>query len=117
MLKRKCGGDSDEELVINQNGIDPFALDALAKEGTGAPQRAERRNVERLTLACNEVALNSADDLNPGWDTQDLSMTTHREKRSLPLLRNENNPHSITLLVKGPNKHALTKSKIQQKMA
>eukprot|EP00069_Balaena_mysticetus_P006594 bmy_18715T0 len=44
--------------------IDPFALDALAKEGIVALHRP-KRNVERLTLARGGVALNSIDDLNP----------------------------------------------------
>ncbi|KAK7829248.1 LOW QUALITY PROTEIN: hypothetical protein U0070_012719 [Myodes glareolus] len=65
-LKKKVCGDSDKGfVVINQKGIDPFSLDALAKEGIVALRRAKRRNMERLTLACGGVALNSFDDLNP----------------------------------------------------
>lgn len=52
------------EFLYNQKGIDPFALDALAKEGVIALHRP-KRNVERLTLARGGVALNSIDDLNP----------------------------------------------------
>ena len=36
----------------------------LAKEGIIALRRAKRRNMERLTLACGGLALNSFDDLN-----------------------------------------------------
>ncbi|OWK11416.1 CCT6A [Cervus elaphus hippelaphus] len=65
-LKKKVCGDSDKGfVVINQKGIDPFSLDALAKEGIIALRRAKRRNMERLTLACGGIALNSLDDLNP----------------------------------------------------
>ena len=36
----------------------------LAKEGIIALRRAKRRNMERLTLACGGIAMNSFDDLN-----------------------------------------------------
>lgn len=39
-------------VLINQKGIDPLALDMLAKEGIIALRRAKKRNMERLTLAC-----------------------------------------------------------------
>jgi T-complex protein 1 subunit zeta len=39
-------------IVVNQKGIDPLALDMLAKEGILALRRAKRRNMERITLAC-----------------------------------------------------------------
>ncbi|KAJ7407344.1 T-complex protein 1 subunit zeta [Willisornis vidua] len=65
-LKRKVCGDSDKGfVVINQKGIDPFSLDALAKEGIVALRRAKRRNMERLTLACGGTAMNSVEDLTP----------------------------------------------------
>ena len=46
-------------------GIDPLSLDLLAKEGIVALRRAKRRNMERLTLACGGVAMNSVEDLTP----------------------------------------------------
>uniref|UniRef100_A0A2K6C8N5 Uncharacterized protein n=1 Tax=Macaca nemestrina TaxID=9545 RepID=A0A2K6C8N5_MACNE len=65
-LKRKVCGDSDKGfVVINQEGIDPLSLDAFAKEGIVTLHRDKRRNMERPTLACGEVALNSFDNLNP----------------------------------------------------
>lgn len=36
----------------------------LAKEGIIALRRAKRRNMERLTLACGGIAMNSFDDLS-----------------------------------------------------
>lgn len=45
-------------------GIDPPALDMLAKEGIIGLRRAKRRNMERLTLACGGIALNSVDDMD-----------------------------------------------------
>ena len=111
-LKKKVCGDSDKGfVVISQKGIDPFSLDALAKVGIIALRRAKRRNMERLTLACGGIALNSLDDLNPDClDVQDLSMNIHWERRSSPLLRNVT-ILTVILLIKGPNKHTLTQIK------
>ena len=50
-------------MILNQKGIDPLALDALARDGILALRRAKRRNMERLTLACGGEALNSFDDM------------------------------------------------------
>uniref|UniRef100_F7CG77 Chaperonin containing TCP1 subunit 6A n=1 Tax=Equus caballus TaxID=9796 RepID=F7CG77_HORSE len=112
-LKRKVCGDSNKGfVVINQKGIDPFSLDALAKEGIVALRRAKRRNMERLTLACGGVALNSFDDLNPdclGHAGLVYEYTLGEEK--FTFIEKCNNPRSVTLLVKGPNKHTLTQIK------
>ena len=71
-LKRKvCDenlGAGDEKpgfVVINQKGIDPLSLDALAREGILGLRRAKRRNMERLYLACGGFAVNSVDDMTP----------------------------------------------------
>uniref|UniRef100_A0A5F9C7X2 Chaperonin containing TCP1 subunit 6A n=1 Tax=Oryctolagus cuniculus TaxID=9986 RepID=A0A5F9C7X2_RABIT len=112
-LKKKVCGDSDKGfVVINQKGIDPFSLDALAKEGIVALRRAKRRNMERLTLACGGVPLNSLDDLNPdclGHAGLVYEYTLGEEK--FTFIEKCNNPRSVTLLVKGPNKHTLTQIK------
>lgn len=42
-----------------------MSLDLLAKEGIVALRRAKRRNMERLTLACGGMAMNSVEDLTP----------------------------------------------------
>ena len=39
-------------VIINQKGIDPLALDMLAREGILALRRAKKRNMERVVLAC-----------------------------------------------------------------
>ena len=44
-------------------GIDPMSLDMMAKEGIVGLRRAKRRNMERLSLACGGMAMNSVDDL------------------------------------------------------
>lgn len=65
-LKRSvCEGTDKTFVVLNQKGIDPPSLDALAKEGIIALRRAKRRNMERLTLACGGNAVNSVDELTP----------------------------------------------------
>jgi T-complex protein 1 subunit zeta len=66
-LKRQvCPADSGKSfVVINQKGIDPISLDALAKEGIMGLRRAKRRNMERLSLACGGMAMNSFDDMTP----------------------------------------------------
>merc|ERR1712080_361096 len=59
-------GNKKTFVVINQKGVDPLSLDALAKEGVMALRRAKRRNMERLVLACGGTAMNSVDDLDKG---------------------------------------------------
>ncbi|KAK2115761.1 T-complex protein 1 subunit zeta [Saguinus oedipus] len=99
-------------VVINQKGIDPFSLEALSKEGIVALRRAKRRNMERLTLACGGVALNSFDDLSHdclGHAGLVYEYTLGEEK--FTFIEKCNNPRSVTLLIKGPNKHTLTQIK------
>ncbi|XP_044532316.1 T-complex protein 1 subunit zeta isoform X3 [Gracilinanus agilis] len=112
-LKRKVCGDSDKGfVVINQKGIDPFSLDALAKEGIVALRRAKRRNMERLTLACGGMAMNSLEELSPdclGHAGLVYEYTLGEEK--FTFIEKCVNPRSVTLLIKGPNKHTLTQIK------
>merc|ERR1711915_626738 len=64
LKKKVCTKENGKTfVVINQKGVDPFSLDAFAKEGMMALRRAKRRNMERLALACGGVAMNSVDDL------------------------------------------------------
>uniref|UniRef100_A0A8C9XS35 Chaperonin containing TCP1, subunit 6A (zeta 1) n=1 Tax=Sander lucioperca TaxID=283035 RepID=A0A8C9XS35_SANLU len=107
-----CPNGEKGFVVINQKGIDPFSLDALAKEGIVALRRAKRRNMERLTLACGGIAMNSIDDLTPdclGYAGLVYEHTLGEEKYTF--IEKCGNPRSVTLLVKGPNKHTLTQIK------
>ena len=52
-------------MLVYFQGIDPLSLDMLSKAGILALRRAKRRNMERLTLACGGIAVNSFDDLTP----------------------------------------------------
>ena len=112
-LKRKvCDGTDFNFVVINQKGIDPLALDMMAKEGIIGIRRAKRRNMERLTLACGGNALNSVDELKP----EDLGFADHVYEHVLgddkfTFVEGVKNPHSCTLLVKGPNDHTIAQVK------
>ncbi|XP_039076545.1 T-complex protein 1 subunit zeta-2 isoform X5 [Hyaena hyaena] len=112
-LKDKvCAQSSKGFVVINQKGIDPFSLDTLAKHGIVALRRAKRRNMERLSLACGGMAVNSLEDLNIdclGYAGLVHECTLGEEK--FTFIEACVNPRSVTLLVKGPNKHTLTQIK------
>ena len=63
-------------------GIDPLALDMLAKEGIFALRRAKRRNMERLTLAFGGSPVNSVEDLDEevlGWAGMYMARHVWRE--------------------------------------
>lgn len=111
-LKNKVCSNGEGFVVINQKGIDPYSLDALAKEGIVALRRAKRRNMERLTLACGGIAMNSVEDLTPeclGKAGLVYEHTLGEEKYTF--IEDCSNPRSVTLLIKGPNKHTLTQIK------
>uniref|UniRef100_A0A8C5BPI9 Uncharacterized protein n=1 Tax=Gadus morhua TaxID=8049 RepID=A0A8C5BPI9_GADMO len=112
LKKAVCPDGKKGFVVINQKGIDPYSLDSLAKEGIVALRRAKRRNMERLTLACGGIAMNSVDDLTPeclGHAGLVYEHTLGEEKYTF--VEKCGNPRSVTLLVKGPNKHTLTQIK------
>jgi len=99
-------------VVINQNGIDPESLDKLAKEGIMALRRAKRRNMERLTLACGGVAVNSVDNLTPDV----LGKAGHVYEHIIgedkyTFIEECVNPESVTILIKAPNKYTITQVK------
>ncbi|XP_006832380.1 PREDICTED: T-complex protein 1 subunit zeta-2 isoform X2 [Chrysochloris asiatica] len=112
-LKYKvCAHSNKGFVVINQKGIDPLSLDALAKHDIVALRRAKRRNMERLSLACGGIAVNSFEDLTAdclGHAGLVYQYTLGEEK--FTFIEDCINPHSVTLLVKGPNKHTLTQIK------
>ncbi|XP_004530495.1 T-complex protein 1 subunit zeta [Ceratitis capitata] len=112
-LKRKlCDGTEKTFVVINQKGIDPMSLDALAKEGIMALRRAKRRNMERLALACGGTAMNSFDDLdesNLGYAGVVYEHVLGENKYTF--VEECKNPQSVTILIKGPNKHTIVQIK------
>jgi T-complex protein 1 subunit zeta len=99
-------------VLINQKGIDPPSLDALAKAGIVALRRAKRRNMERLTLACGGVALNAIEELTPEILGKAGLVYEHvLGEEKYTFVEECENPLSVTLLIKGPNKHTITQIK------
>lgn len=112
LKKKLCDGTNKSFVVINQKGIDPFSLDLLAKEGILALRRAKRRNMERLTLACGGIALNSFDDMDEshlGWAGSVYEHVLGESKYTF--VEDCKNPLSVTLLVKGQNRHTIVQVK------
>ncbi|KAL9261500.1 T-complex protein 1 subunit zeta 1-like protein [Drosera capensis] len=112
-LKNKvCEGTENNFVVINQKGIDPPSLDLLARAGIVALRRAKRRNMERLVLSCGGEAVNSVDDITPdvlGWAGLVYEHILGEEKYTF--VENVKNPHSCTILIKGPNDHTIAQIK------
>jgi len=107
-LKNKVCKPGDSFVIINQKGIDPLALDMLAKEGILALRRAKRRNMERVCLACGGEQVNSLEALAP----EVLGYAESVEEQSLgeetyTFLEGVKNPFSCTILVKGAHKHVI----------
>lgn len=112
-LKKKLCDNTDKRfVVINQKGIDPMSLDMLAKEGITALRRAKRRNMERLTLACGGTAMNSVDDLTEEHlGFAGLVYEHVLGENKFTFVEECKFPQSVTILIKGPNKHTLTQTK------
>ncbi|VDM45403.1 unnamed protein product [Toxocara canis] len=118
-LKKKVCDEADKGdgkkygfVVINQKGIDPPSLDVLAQNGILALRRAKRRNMERLQLAVGGEAVNSVDDLTPnvlGYAGLVYEHVLGEDKYTF--VEECRNPKSVTLLLKGPNKHTITQIK------
>ncbi|XP_057319685.1 T-complex protein 1 subunit zeta [Microplitis mediator] len=112
LKKKLCDGTDKSFVIINQKGIDPPSLDALAKEGIMALRRAKRRNMERLALACGGIAVNSVDDLQEdslGWAGLVYEHVLGENKYTF--VEECKQPNSVTILLKGPNKYTLVQLK------
>ncbi|KAI8491693.1 PREDICTED: T-complex protein 1 subunit zeta-like [Branchiostoma belcheri] len=112
LKKKVCEGNNKGFVLINQKGIDPFSLDMLAKEGIMALRRAKRRNMERLSLACGGMAMNDVNDLTADCLGEAGLVYEHvLGEAKFTFVEECANPRSVTLLVKGPNKHTLNQIK------
>ncbi|EFJ08216.1 hypothetical protein SELMODRAFT_161138 [Selaginella moellendorffii] len=112
LKKQVCDGTDKSFVVINQKGIDPISLDLFAKEGIIALRRAKRRNMERLILACGGHSVDSVEDLSPdvlGWAGTVYEHVLGEEKYTF--VENVKNPHSCTILIKGPDDHTIAQIK------
>ena len=111
-FKRKICKPGETFAIMNQKGVDPVALDMLAKEGIFAVRRAKRRNMERLTLACGGSPVNSFDDLkleDLGWAGRVREETLGDDK--FTFVEDVKFGRSCTLLIRGPNKHTIEQIK------
>eukprot|EP00010_Vexillifera_abyssalis_P003300 CAMPEP_0201551996 /NCGR_PEP_ID=MMETSP0173_2-20130828/12181_1 /ASSEMBLY_ACC=CAM_ASM_000268 /TAXON_ID=218659 /ORGANISM="Vexillifera sp., Strain DIVA3 564/2" /LENGTH=502 /DNA_ID=CAMNT_0047962377 /DNA_START=152 /DNA_END=1660 /DNA_ORIENTATION=+ len=110
---RVIGDDKDKQfVVVNQKGIDIMSLDILAKAGIPAVRRAKRRNMERMTLACGGIAVNSFEDLKPevlGYCDRVWEETLGEDKYTF--FDGVKSPFSCTILIKGPHKHVVQQIK------
>merc|ERR1719374_120500 len=89
-----------------------MSLDAFAKEGVMALRRAKRRNMERLVLACGGVAMNSVDELDESCLGYAGIVYEHvLGENKYTFVEQCKNPLSVTILMKGPNKHTLNQIK------
>lgn len=111
-FKRRVCKEGESFVILNQKGVDPLALDMLAKEGILALRRVKRRNMERLTLACGGSPVNSVEDLEPellGWCGKIYEETLGEEKYTF--VEDAKLGKSCTLLIRGPNKHTIEQIK------
>ena len=108
-LKRKlCDTPDKGFLLINQKGIDPQSLDLLAKEGILALRRAKKRNMERLQLACGGLTINSVEELDEDCLGKAGLVYEHvLGEDKFTFVEDVQNPHSCTILVKGPNDYTI----------
>ncbi|BES91333.1 unnamed protein product [Nesidiocoris tenuis] len=108
LKKKVCNGTDKGFVVINQKGIDPISLDMLAREGIMALRRAKRRNMERLTLACGGVAMNTVDDLTEsclGYAGKVYEHVLGENKYTFVV--DCAKPLSVTILINGPAQYAV----------
>lgn len=106
--KEMCDGTDQGFIIINQKGIDPISLDLLAREGIVALRRAKRRNLERLPLAFGGYAVNSFDDITADCLGKAGQVYEHvLGEQKFTFMEDSDNPKSVTILIKGPNKHTI----------
>ncbi|XP_051879960.1 T-complex protein 1 subunit zeta-like [Pristis pectinata] len=112
-LKREvCGTSNKGFVVVNQKGIDPLALGALAREGIVALRRAKKSNMERLPLACGGQVVSSLQDLSAGClGHAGLVYQETLGESTYTFIEQCDNPRSVTVLIKGPNEHTLAQVK------
>jgi len=111
-LKRKACKDDETLVLINQKGIDPLALDLLAKEGILALRRAKRRNMERICLACGGEPVNQIEEMTPemlGYAEEVYEQTLGEE--TYTFVEGVRNPFSCTILIKGAHSHIIAQIK------
>ena len=113
-LKRQlCTKENGRTLVvINQKGIDPIALEMLAKDGILALRRAKRRNMERLVLACGGEMINSTEGMTPEMLGECGSVYEHAlGDDKYTFIEDVKKGNACTLLIRGANDHTIAQIK------
>ncbi|MES1903791.1 MAG: T-complex protein 1 subunit zeta, partial [Paramarteilia canceri] len=111
-LKNQVCTGSQSFVLLNQAGIDPHSLDILAKNGIIALRRVKRRNLERITLCCGGMAVNSTENLKPdilGYAGKVSQFSVGEENYTI--VDECRSPRSVTLLIKGPNQYTIDQIK------
>ncbi|CAC27036.1 T-complex protein 1, zeta SU [Guillardia theta] len=97
-----CKNNNNSFMVINQKGIDSFSLDSLAKENIIAVRRAKKKNLERISLLCNCMPINSIDDIKLEYlGFAGLVYEQIIGEDRYTFIENVTNPFSGTILIKG----------------
>ena len=81
-----------------------ISLDIFSREGLLAIRRAKRKNMERISLMCNAIPINSVDDIKPevlGYAGLVYEQIVGEEKYTF--IENVSNPFSGTIVIKGKN--------------
>jgi len=111
-LKESVCTNGQGFVLLNQGGIDPHSLEILAKAGILALRRVKRRNMERITLCCGGIAVNSTENLKPsvlGHAGKVKQM--HVGEETYTIVDECQNPRSVTLLIKGPTSYVIDQVK------
>ncbi|KAJ3430074.1 t-complex protein 1 subunit zeta [Anaeramoeba flamelloides] len=99
-------------VVVNQKGIDPESLELLQKAGIMGMRRAKKRNMERLTLACGGIPLNSLEDMTIEVLGEAGLVYEHiLGEEKFCFIEKPKKPKACTILIKGPNKYTITQLK------
>ena len=99
-----CKGGNKGFLVVNQKGIDNISLDLFCREGILALRRTKKKNMERISLLCNAIPVNSSDEIDSmilGFAGIVYEQNIGEEK--FTFIENVSNPFSGTILIKGSN--------------
>lgn len=112
LKRRVCDTPDKSFVIINQKGIDPGSLDALAREGVLALRRAKKRNMERLQRACGGFTINSVEELSEDCLGRAGLVYEHvLGEEKYTFVEDVAHPSSCTVLIKGPNDHTIAQIK------
>nr|XP_027201279.1 T-complex protein 1 subunit zeta-like [Dermatophagoides pteronyssinus] len=113
LKRRLCTAENGKNFVVmNQKGIDPAALEMLAKERIMALRRVKRRNMERITYCCGGSPVNSVDGLQEsdlGFAESCWEISLGDEKYTF--LKGRKNPRSCCIVIKAAATYEVSRIK------